>query len=61
MSADGQGMTEARRNSGRDMTGAVNRWPGIADLPAVVARAVARAVARPMDYRGRLKSRLTAG
>jgi len=60
MSADGQGMTEARRNSGWDMTRAVKRWPGIADLETVTARAVTRAVALPMDYQGTERLRMTA-
>ena len=43
------------------MTGTAKRSPGIADFPAIVARAVARAVARPIDYQGGERLRMTAG
>jgi len=59
MSSGGQGVTGACRNSGRDMTRAVKRWPGIADPVAIAARAVTRAVTRPMDYQGRIESGMT--
>jgi hypothetical protein len=73
MSCGGQGVAVTHWNSGRDMTGAVKRWPGIADPVAIatrtvaravaraVTRAVARAVAGPIDYWGRLESGMTAG
>jgi hypothetical protein len=57
MSADGQGMTGDRPNSGRDMVAVVKRSPGIADFPAIVARAVAS----PIDYQGGERLRMTAG
>ncbi len=43
------------------MTGVVKRSPGIADLATVTARAVTRAVARPMDYQGGERLRMTTG
>jgi hypothetical protein len=60
MSAGGQGMAGARRNSGRDMTRAVKRWPGIADPVAIATRAATRAATRPMDHQGRLESGMAA-
>jgi hypothetical protein len=60
MSAGGQASTGVRRNSGRDMTRAVKRWPGIADPVAIATRPVTRAATRPMDHQGRLESGMAA-